>query len=674
MLDLRLAYLSPACRRLLSKAAVLGGSFEFPLICSIEAPGSDEDTVLELIEEALNAGMLTEEGIGTRITYQFWHPLLVSHLYASLSAARRANLHRRVAEVLLNSYGGREEEGAATVSYHLIHGGADADQIAHYAELAGNRAYALSAYPEAEKHYRLALVHLNTHPDEQLHRAAILELLGECTRIQGKYEEARIFYEQALKARSQQKGLIADSQYEAQVQALLWYEIARTWYDTGDNAKAREHFERAEHVLRKADVVNELVWARICYQQSYISWREGSYVDASSVANEALKLFEKAVQQNEQSKEQFSKLDHVRRTLIADLVDLGRVHILLGAITASNGQYQKAYTHLSTALAIFEQRDHQREIAIVCCNLGDLYLRKAEYTQAQSVLRRSLSTAERIGDVPVISFAVGNLGILDLRIGNLVDAETELRRGIAFAERVNDPLSTSMQYSYLATVLQEQGKLSDAKSTVYHALMIGRGPHIIPYVGLTLVAIANLRIAQASVMNFNADSTISLQEKEYFLRSAEKTCQHALSYEGIEAETRIEGQLTQVQVQLQLHEVEAAYQQAQQTLQEARQAELTWLVAKVQRMLGTILVEMGQLPEATKFFEQAAHTFRKHSMRLEYGRTLQQHGLLLTQYESDNNKSYQHGLSLLQEAHQLFTECHAQLDLQSTGYVPVTWS
>ena len=43
-----------------------------------------------------------------------------------------------------------------------------------------------------------------------------------------------------------------------------------------------------------------------------------------------------------------------------------------------------------TPLTLFEQDDYQREIAIVCCDLGDLYLRKAEYPQAQAVLRRSL--------------------------------------------------------------------------------------------------------------------------------------------------------------------------------------------------------------------------------------------------------------------------------------------
>ena len=101
--------------------------------------------------------MITDEGSGTRITYHFWHPLFVSYLYDGLSAGRRASLHRRAAEVLRHMYQGREEEGAAAIAYHLVHGGADAAQIAHFAEMAGDRAYALSAYPEAVQHYTLAL-------------------------------------------------------------------------------------------------------------------------------------------------------------------------------------------------------------------------------------------------------------------------------------------------------------------------------------------------------------------------------------------------------------------------------------------------------------------------------------------------------------------------------------
>src|SRR5205085_546653 len=78
-LEQRLSRLSSACQQLLYKAAVLGGSFGFQLLHAMEANDIDEDTLLDLLEEALRANVLTEEGAGTRVTYHFWHPLLASH-------------------------------------------------------------------------------------------------------------------------------------------------------------------------------------------------------------------------------------------------------------------------------------------------------------------------------------------------------------------------------------------------------------------------------------------------------------------------------------------------------------------------------------------------------------------------------------------------------------------
>src|SRR5205807_4936819 len=135
-------------------------------------------------------------------------------------------------------------------------------QIAHYAELAGDRAYALSAYPEAEQHYRLAVEHLgilsaSAGRDERLRMAYLLEQLGECKRFRGDFEEARSFYEQALAVRSHQLTLASatDRQYEAQIQALLWCEIGWTWYNTGNYAQALQCYERGEQLLREAGIL-----------------------------------------------------------------------------------------------------------------------------------------------------------------------------------------------------------------------------------------------------------------------------------------------------------------------------------------------------------------------------------------------------------------------------------
>ncbi|TMC24298.1 MAG: hypothetical protein E6J33_01325 [Chloroflexi bacterium] len=98
-LDHRISRLSDPCRLLLGNAAILGGSFEYPIICAmeLEKPGgiaTDEDTILDVLDEALQAGVLTEEGTGAHILYHFWHPLLGSHFYENLSLTRRTRLHR----------------------------------------------------------------------------------------------------------------------------------------------------------------------------------------------------------------------------------------------------------------------------------------------------------------------------------------------------------------------------------------------------------------------------------------------------------------------------------------------------------------------------------------------------------------------------------------------------
>jgi DNA-binding SARP family transcriptional activator len=99
VLERRLNKLSKGCQKLLERAAILGGSFTFPQLQAMTTE-YDEDVLLDLLEEALRASLLTEEGVGAHITYHFWHPLIISHLYARLSAARRALLHHKAAEAI----------------------------------------------------------------------------------------------------------------------------------------------------------------------------------------------------------------------------------------------------------------------------------------------------------------------------------------------------------------------------------------------------------------------------------------------------------------------------------------------------------------------------------------------------------------------------------------------
>lgn len=158
------------------------------------------------------------------------------------------------------------------------------------------------------------------------------------------------------------------------------------------------------------------------------------------------------------------------------------------------------------------------------------------------------------------------------------------------------------------------------------------------------------------------------EESTRVLRRAKRTLQRALLLEGIEAETRIEGQLALAQAELLLGEVETAQQQALQTLEEAKRYELTWLIARAQRILGSIFAVQRQREQAELYFEQALHTFRKSGMRLEYARTLHYYGLMLLQQDGAADKETcrerERGLHFLGEALQVFTDCKAALDVQ----------
>lgn len=585
-LDHRMSRLSRSCQQLLGNAAVLGGSFEFPIISAMEAGSAlaDEDTVLDLLEEALQSGVLTEEGTGTRITYHFWHPLLVSHLYDRVSATRRARLHQRAADVLLRMHQGREEEVAATITHHLVKGGAEPARIAQYAESAGDRAYVLSAYPEAERHYALAIENRDSKPPtthEQLHLAYLLERLAECTMIRGKFVEARHLYERLLELRGKLSTSATETafQEEAQMQALLWGNVGWTWRYTGDNARARSCCEHGEQVLRDAGVVAGPAWARLRYQQSSLYWQEGRYDDALHAAQEALTLFE------QQQKFATTLTDVVRRrhttriqrTLEGDPVDLGRTYRLLGALAAAVGKLTEALIHLNTALALYERYDHQREIAHVSCNLGHVHIKKAEHTLAQAALRRSLSLAERIGDTPITSVIFSNLADLAASLENWEEAESWYKRALALAARFNDREYISRWNVGLATVSLEQDKLDEAVACSIRALRTARAMPNNPCIGVALVALGNIRIKQA----LTSQNIPKIRAR--LLAQARRNVERALALTGLEAETRTKGHLTLAHLSL-LSGNKKAREELAQVVEEAHRYELALVEDQARRL------------------------------------------------------------------------------------------
>ncbi|MHB8596767.1 MAG: DUF6788 family protein [Ktedonobacteraceae bacterium] len=658
VLDLRIERLSQSCQRLLSTAAVLGGSFELAVLVRMEVNGTDptdKDTVLDLLEEAMRAGVLNEEGRGIQITYHFWHPLFTSQLYDHLSITRRASLHRRAAAVFQDVYRTNEEEGAATITRHLVEGGSIPQHIIHYAELAGNRAYVLSAYSEAEYHYHLAVQQyslLLEQPEDVVSSViALLEHLGECLMIQGKYDEARQCYERelALLTRGEQND-------EVQRSAMLWGEIAWSWRYTGDTARSHECREQGEALLRAAGMTAGPAWASLRYQYSNLCWQEGRYDEALVAAQEAIAMFEQQTVTPLAAEQSRFPLTRIQRTLAGDPVDRGRMDVLLAAIAATIGQNQVAITHLQTAIAIFEQYDRHRERAIASGNLGDLHLRMAEYPAAQEAFRRSLTIAERIGDVPIRCVGVGNLGVVALQRGTLREAEGLLREALALAQQINDVTYISIWQSYLARVLHHQGRFEEASHMTVQALQGSRHAGIAPCVGAARFVLGMLQLQRGHVQHERHDEGARPLDQQRLLR-AKATFARIVEMDEIEAETRIEAQLALAHCLLLLSEQELARRLIMQAQQAAHVAGSPWLIACASRLLGSLSMTNGQYEEAKDAFHEALYLFGECGMYLELADTLQQYGEALTHHLEFQAIVSQQAESVLEESRHLFHEC-----------------
>jgi tetratricopeptide (TPR) repeat protein len=674
-LERRVGALSSACQQLLSVAAVLRGSFSHRILRDMmKADQQEEDRLLDLLDEAIGAGILVEEGARAAVSYYFSHPLVVTYLYERLSAIRRVYLHRAAADALLRCYQGREEEGAAAIAFHLVECGGEMSSIGRYAEMAADYAFRLSAYREAGRHYKLAVEHWEggeqPHTEQVrprgLHLASLLERLAECLMIQGAFSEAREHYERILGIRAQAMadgpidgGAAAVSAQEPCVRALLCSEIARALRMTGSYGAAKQCCEEAAATLAAAGVGAGPALASLRLQESYIHWQEGHYASAHQVAQAALRLAEE-MRRSESRASPSSIPTRISRVLEGGALLLGEIHEMLSNIASSQGQVAEALPHLAIALGLYEQLEDPRAIAHVTGNLGYTYLMRGEDTLARMHLARSFALAEQVGDSSVMAVAALNLGELAARSGVLQDAERWFKRSLVLTQQAGDLETEVWVRDSLAAAYRDQGKLVDALECLLAAVRLSRTIQNTPCLGLALVSLGQVRILQAQT----ADGA----GRTRFLGLARTEVTRALAFEHLYAEPRTAGRLVLAQIALLSGDLQTAWQEATQALEEAQASDLVLLVGRAQRLLGAILAAQGDLEQADQRFEQALEVCRSHHMELERARTLHLYAEALLERcvgaISSAMVYYQRALNYLQEARGICATNHAALDFR----------
>jgi len=192
-IDARLARLSEEHRGILTQAAVLGRRFSLTEVARLTR--TDEDALLDVLDQALAARLLREVRIAGEDRYEFVQSMVRAVLYEGVSRHRRRRVHLRVAEVfedLSATATGRKGE----IADHFLEAGEE-QRALPYLIAAGEEAERVSAHEEAIRRLEAAreLLEDSGRTEEAMR---VLETLGEPYFHAGEPEQAVAGYQRAL--------------------------------------------------------------------------------------------------------------------------------------------------------------------------------------------------------------------------------------------------------------------------------------------------------------------------------------------------------------------------------------------------------------------------------------------------------------------------------------------
>ena len=151
----RLSRLPDQTRTVLLVAAVIGQEFDLDLVRAVT--GLDDDDALAAVELTVSAGLVVEDP-ATVGRFRFAHALIREAIYGEISRARRARLHARVGQALLDRRG-EDPEHVLQVAHHwwLAAPVVGADRAVPHVLAAAALCLDTLAHEEAERQLRRGL-------------------------------------------------------------------------------------------------------------------------------------------------------------------------------------------------------------------------------------------------------------------------------------------------------------------------------------------------------------------------------------------------------------------------------------------------------------------------------------------------------------------------------------
>jgi tetratricopeptide (TPR) repeat protein len=279
----RLARLSEESRSMLSMASIIGREFSFTTLQAVVE--TDEDSLLEMIDEALQAQILLGRRVPGEEVYAFTDVPVKDVLYERISTVRRIRHHLRIGESIERICADKLDEHVGALAHHFLAGN-DVLKAAHYSERAGDEAARVFAWYEATGHYETTLKLIGA--EDTVKRAELLHKLAIVTGSMLIDPEMSLSYANSALELYEQLG---DKRHVVEMHMLLQLLYHGGFGDGTREDKALKHLEAAVAI---AEEFPESVEQGLLYQRmAHMHLHRGEPAITLDFAQMAFDLFAK---------------------------------------------------------------------------------------------------------------------------------------------------------------------------------------------------------------------------------------------------------------------------------------------------------------------------------------------------------------------------------------------
>ena len=445
LIESRVARLPKAQAELVRAAAVVGTVVPSWLLQDLTGHADDHPLVLGLAHEDF---IFPGEVPGT---LRFKHGITRDVIYDSVGLRARKNLHLRIADALRRRHAGEQGEACEALAYH--YGASDhLMDAAHYAELAGDKAVAVSALDRAKAQYHAALAALDGLETSGPLRARWLVIANKlglvCVFDADRHDTETFRRAVALAHEHGDRTALARAEY--------W--LGYIHYGLGESRAAIRHCELALQAMDGADTDPLAVQIRATLGQARTAACD--YTGALPLLDEAIAI----------------KRRHLSGSRPA--VGLAFSLVCRSWVLGDRGDFSAAHECLDEAYESVGGLVHQIRASIQGWRAA-LLLWQGRWADAADAATESTQVAEQTRSLFQFCMGRAMVAYAQWRSAGQLDSLQRLQQATAWLEPRDGGLFRSLNHGWLAEGMVSLGRRPEARQHAARALMRGRGADLI---------------------------------------------------------------------------------------------------------------------------------------------------------------------------------------------------